>query len=285
MRNQSGQVLVLLIVIITVALATGLSIIQKSISDVSTASKVEQSSRAFSAAEAGIEKALKGDSGGVNFSANNSQATVADQGLQPVTASVNTTQDSLEYPALAKEDVAQVWFADPDSSGNPPSEFYKQRQLDVYWGNSAADKAAIELTIVYYSPQSKYQTAQWFLDNASATRNPSNGFTPVSCSGNNPVGINKYQCKQTVNFNDKIPAGGLLMLMRVKLLYNTTSQPFAVKAVGTCGTACSLPPQARIVYSTGISGETQRRVRIFQEKKVVPFYFDYALFSAGDITK
>ena len=101
-----------------------------------------------------------------------------------------------------------------------------------------------------------------------------------------------YQCFVKLGVSGQDPAfskNGVLpsdlMLIRARLLYNTTSQPFAVQAVGTCGQACSIPPQAKIITSTGVTGETQRRVRVFQIQKVVPPYFDYAIFSAGDISK
>ena len=58
MKEQKGQVILILILVMTVGLAIGLSIVQKSLVDISTASKIEQSSRAYSAAEAGVERAF-----------------------------------------------------------------------------------------------------------------------------------------------------------------------------------------------------------------------------------
>ncbi len=280
MKKQSGQVLVLLILIMTISLATGLSVIQKSLSDIATASRVEQSSRAFSAAEAGIEKALKGDNRDVNFPDNGSKATVSDQGLRPIVPAANSQQEALEYPLLAKEDVAQVWLADYNSTSDPPGIYYNAptQDLDVYWGNSTSDQAALGLTLVYYNG-TQYTTKKWYLD-LPITRTPDNGFEKVTTCSGYTLGTTQYQCKKRIS---GLPAN--MMLLRAHLIYNSSSQPFAVQAVGTCGTACSLPPQARIVFSTGTSGETQRRVKIFQENKVVPPYFDYAIFSAGDINK
>ena len=289
-KKESGQVILALILIMTVALAIGLSIVQKSLVDVSTASKVEQSSRAFSAAEAGIEKALQAGTCGdncVSFSENSSKADVSDMGLNPSIPVVGNRQVALEYPPLAKEDAAQVWLADYKSADNPPPAAYTQPTLDIYWGNfSATDKAALEITLVYYDG-SIYKSSKWYLDNPSAIRNPANGFdntTPTCGVSGYPVGANTYQCKKTLS---GLPSTSpnILMLIRVRLLYNSTSQPFAVQATGICGTPCSLPPQARSITSTGISGETQRKVNLFQLNKVVPPYFDYAIFSAGPIVK
>ena len=76
------------------------------------------------------------------------------------------------------------------------------------------------------------------------------------------------------------------MLIRARLLYNyKSSQPFALQAVGICGKDCSIPPQVKKIVSIGVSGETQRKVKVFQVPKVVPPIFDYAIFSTGDIKK
>lgn len=273
MKNQKGQVILILILVMTVALAIGLSVIQRSLSDISTSSKVEQSSRAFSAAEAGIEKALKDDFSPANFT--DSSATVLDSGLLPAAG------QALEYPPLGKEEVAEIWLADPraDLPNCTGYTCYTKTFLDVYWGNpTASDKAALELTLVYYdSSLNQYKSLKWYLDNDSAGRIATNNFDPVTCSASTPPGSSTaYQCKKTIN---SLPTG--LMLLRARLLYNSTSQPVAIAPTD----GGSLPPQARIIESTGVAGETQRKIRVFKLDKVVPPYFDYGIFSVGEINK
>lgn len=300
--KEKGQVILLLILIMTVALSIGLSIVQKSLVDVSTASKVEQSSRAFSAAEAGIEKGLGGDTSLQTFTDTSSKITeITNTGLMPAVPAVGTRQAALEFPSLAKEDVAQVWLSDPTS--NLPNcdsgkVCYTQNTLDVYWGNSSTDRAAIEITLVHHDGTQYVGSRKWYLDQI----NRSNGFCQIpitDCSGGNPAGANTYQCKVRLGDSNVTCANGVsidnsalpttspnkLMLLRMRLLYNSTSQPFAVRAVGTCDSSCYLPAQARSIESTGVSGETQRKVQVFQLEKVVPHYFDYSIFSAGEISK
>lgn len=298
--KQKGQIILILIMVMTVALGIGLSIVQKSLVDLSTASKVEQSSRAFSAAEAGIEKALQEQASGnitntPGLSLDNLSRfdEVVNRGLIPAVAEPNSRQAPLEYPPLAKEDIVQVWLADLNSLTNPPATFYTQDNLDIYWGNSDTDKAALELTLVYYGTDStdpidpstpKYRSRKWYLDNVSAGR--SNGFEKLSCSGS--YSLENYQCFKKLGDSNGINNGPLpsgLMLIRARLLYNTSSQPFAVQAIGTCNPGCSLPPQAREIISTGVAGETKRKVKVFQMNKVVPPFFDYAIFSVGPIEK
>ena len=302
--KEKGQVILLLILVMTVALAIGLSIVQKSLVDVSTSSKVEQSSRAFSAAEAGVEKALQNNGNTVAVSLdNNSTIKQVDDTKFPKLNSGNQ-QEPLEYPPIAKEDIAQVWLSDPAAAlpvcdwpnsmiPKPiiPPVCYRQQGLDVYWGDPAAsDKAALEVTLIYYGKDAagdlpKYRSHKWYLDSVS---NRGNGFDVTNCTGNNQLKAN-YFCKSTLDLTNFIPAkfNNELMLIRARLLYNSTSQPFAVQPPGnyTCGSDCSLPSQAREIISTGTSGNTQRKVKLFQEFNVVPSYFDYAIFSAGGITK
>lgn len=307
--DECGQIVLVLILVMTVALAIGIAVIQRSLSDISTASKVEQSSRAFSAAEAGIEQALNCPTcTNVDFSGNQSEATVtipvdSTNGLIP--AIPGTLLPSLQDPfecltsgtRFAKEDVAQVWLADLNSPVDPPTAFYKQSSIDVYWGNSATDIAALEVTIVYYDG-SQYQNKKWFLDQTDRGNNfdypgkPS-GVTPITCSDSgfklvysDGTDGSTYRC--TVRINSLPTAPAKLMLLRARLLYNSTSQPFAVQATGTCNstnTDACIPPQAKTLVSTGKAGQTQRKVQICQLQKVAPPYLDYAIFSSGTIAK
>lgn len=326
MRNQSGQIILGLILVMVVALGIGLAVVQKSLVDVSTSSKVEQSSRAFSAAEAGIEKALSGDLSGVNFTTDNnsktknpgigtspssSDTTVYSSGPIPCVPGqtgcdqgAGTRQAALEFPPLAKEDTTQIWLSDPNCSlvSIASCKFYSQQYLDFYWGNadSKSDLPGLEVTIIYYDGTA-FQAQKWYLDRQilpdDSQNRQNNGFTPVTCldknsvDANHKIGNDPYQCLKEIDLSSKIPnfSNSILFLARIRLLYNSTSQPFAIQAVrgSSCPSErdCALPPQARILVSTGISGDTQRRVKVFQINNVVPSYLDYAIFSAGDITK
>lgn len=307
LHNQKGQVILILILVMTVALAIGISVIQRSLADISSSTKVEQSSRAFSAAQAGIEKALQIDTLIPQFDlGNNSVANVKKNDLIPAVVT-GFRQAALECPpnssSLAKEDLAQVWLAEYTSNTNPPPAYYKKDKLDIYWGNSVTDKAALELTLIYYGKdptdlvdgtKDKYRSRKWYLDSDSG-RIATNKFQSVDCRGGYSVDgtTTKFQCKYTIGSGDPIDTNGplptapaVLMLLRGRLLYNEYPQPFAVQATNlTCGRDCSLPPQAKVITSQGNSGNTQRTLNVCQLRKVVPFYFDYAIFSAAKIEK
>ena len=85
----------------------------------------------------------------------------------------------------------------------------------------------------------------------------------------------KFYCRVTID----LPQNSILI--RARLLYNRIPAPLALNPLNNG----SLPPQARIFTSVGSAGQTQRKVSVFKLDKVVPPYFDYAIFSAGEIIK
>lgn len=275
MKNAKGQVILILVLVMTVALAIGLSVIQRSLSDVSTSSKVEQSSRAFSAAEAGIEKAIQTDNS-VSSTDLDNNSTIQGVDKNDIPAAGN----ALEYPPITKEEVAQVWLADPNTL-NPT---YNQSSFSVYFGSpGTVDKPAIEVTVVSWDGSSYISTKNFF--DSDGTRAGTNGFTAVTCSNHsvltnaNTTTNSQFYCKATISgYPYTSPAKPILA--RLRLLYTSTSQPVAVAP-----TSGSLPVQAKIFISTGTSGTTQRKIQVFRLDKVVPPFFDYAIFSTGDINK
>lgn len=307
MTNTKGQVVLILILIMTVALGIGISVIQRSLSDIATSTKVEESSRAFSAAEAGLEKAIQQDSSVAQIDLGNNSA------IQDVSKnSVPGTNQALEYPPLAKEDMAHVWLADPQTPNL--DEFYARDTIDVYWGNvdviapsptptTTTHRPAIAVTVVYQTSSTAsapnqpnaYQSKKFFYDQEKEIRN--NGFElPDNCSPPpittsltaliSPTDTKNFYCKTAIDVSSTNLCGTLtclekLVLIRARLLYNSNNQAFAVRPTG----GASLPMQGRVFIATGVSGVTQRKIQVFRVDKVVPAYFDYAIFSAGEVTK
>lgn len=301
--DQKGQIILILLLIMTVALAIGLALVQRSITDISTSSRLEESSRAFSAAEAGLEKVL-GGSGSLPDTPleNNSVFNVKDSGLLPA------DKQALEYPPISKEEIAHVWLADFKTSID---KYYDQQNLDVYWGFPEAatatnsEKPALEVTIVYKDAAGVYQNKKFYLDPVNS-RTPPNGFQTPANPGPDISNFNcgtsaspiakintifskdqaedrQFYCKARLNGSAPI-----LVLLRARLLYSNSSHPFAVAPIGSCATdpkPCSLPKQVKIVLSKGTSGSTQRSIQLFKIDKVVPFFLDYAIFSSGAINK
>lgn len=295
--KQNGQIVIILLLIMLVGLTVGLAITQRSVINVSNSNKTEESSRAFSVAEAGLEQALySGSLNSVSIPENQAGANVTSSPALPATG------QPLEYPPIGKETTAQFWLADPNNnlacSGSNGT--YCPSSFDVYFGRfnpptdpRDSDTAAIEVTLISKSA-TNYNITKYYFDPLTAIRTPSNGFSdPNNCLTSSPTpvdsGINTsnspdttirdryFRCKETVNYTGTDTP----IMLRIRILYSSQAQPIAVSPpVGK-----SLPPQAVIFTSVGTAGVTQRKLQVFRLPYVVPFYFDYSIFSAGSINK
>lgn len=319
LKKESGQILLTLVLVVLVSLTIGLSISQRAISNLSTSTKTEQSSRAFSAAEAGIEQALRTNAEVPNLNLpNQSKVSVTSTGLLPV------YRQALEYPPISKADFGQIWLAKPQDL----SSYYSQDTLNLFFGNAGEDyddddtKPAIEINLVTLNGN-EYLSTRYYFD-ADLSRTSGNNFihpnqaldprhqysgdrcqleseASQSCSPGDPFCINssnslsapepadrRFLCKATISTKPNDPSE-VPILVRFRLLYSNSKQRFAFEPVTSgCQTddyVCSLPPQAVIYTSIGTSGDTQRRIQTFQETTVVPQFIDYAIFSNGSINK
>lgn len=297
-KNQSGQVIIILLLLMLVGLSVGLALTQRSVTDVATSTQGEQSSRAFSAAEAGLEKALSGSIplGGAVTLDNSSQAQVALSPLLPITG----TFSAIEYPPIGRETTAQFWFVDPTLA--VPTSFYNNNGIDLYFGNAGTtDKPAVEVRIIMLSNNNFY-TKNYYFDSDPA-RAAANGFMPVTCAvpeilANGILGVNhSFYCKKTIGNNSpaaNIPfpdlgntgqncpnASCMLIMARVRLLYVNENHSLALAPRGSA----QFPPQIQIYNATGTSGQSEKQIQAFRVKDVVPPWFDFAIFSVNEIIK
>lgn len=208
--SQNGQIVILLLLITLVALTIGLVITQRSVSNVLTSSQTEQSARAFSAAEAGLELAFQSPSPiSASLSLGNESSVTVDVATAP------TGSQALEYPPVGKETTIQFWLADP--SETPPENYYLQPSFDIYFGNEwlgerggtdpdygykynaqnekvpieYEEQPAIEVNVISRinsgSTPGTYESKKYFFDSARGVSAPDterlsrNGFCPATC--------------------------------------------------------------------------------------------------------
>lgn len=285
--NQHGQALLIILLATLVALSIALSLTQRSQSDLASSSRGDQASRALAAAEAGIEQALSSidqidSSDYIDKSILKNQSSVAlkSTGLVP-----NAAGQAIEYPAIDKTSFAQFLL----------SPYPANSSFDIYFGDptkypSGCNQStcpAIAVTLVVNTGAAyAYQNTQYDSNNARTT---SNNFQLATCSNSNSLdnvfslytsGFKEpstisYFCKARVTYT------GTPALVRIRALY--TELPLKIAIAPTSGQ--SLPPQAVYYSATGTAGQSKRNVRLFTQKDVVPFFFDYAIFSSGTINK
>ncbi|OGY29579.1 MAG: hypothetical protein A3F35_02775 [Candidatus Woykebacteria bacterium RIFCSPHIGHO2_12_FULL_45_10] len=311
-RSQKGQILIIFLLVLVVGVAIVLSVASRSLTDIRTTTTSDESNRAYFAAEAGVESALKkisGTTGGEkNFSLDFTgvNQTTVNVAARPLKSAQDTLYASPSE--VAKDDVFQLSLLDDFNNlkapgAAAPNDYYNDGNPDtltVFWGASGVVGTALEISLVYRDSAGTYGITKWGLDpsaranfcfdNAVITTGP----LPLEPAGNLGIGL-VYQYKATINVgNGNYGAGGFAagtpcgdsnlsnirqtVLLRVRPLYNTSSQPIGVKPAS----GRALPNQGFEVESTGstLSGVT-RKLRVIQPFPALPAIFDYVLFNGS----
>lgn len=275
-RSQSGQVLLIILLALAVATTIGLGIIGRSSTDVSISNRIEESARAFSAAEAGIERAL---SEGQNIP----QGTVLTQG---VTYGVNvTTQGGVGLFQFPKKTslgtVETLWLAthDPGTGqlDTDPANDYSGSSLGICWTNEST-VPALSVSI-FYLTGGNYQTYRTVWDpSPAASGRPIPNATGASGPGGgcNVTGAtNLYSATLSLA---GFGASDTLLAMRLQPIFSDTQIYINPDA--------ELPLQGTRVESVGetTSGVT-RKIVAFQEYRTPPVIFDSVIYTPGSFAK
>lgn len=271
--HEKGQVLLVVVLIMVVALTVGLSVVSRSINNLKIATDDENSQRAFSAAEAGVERALKSSCTDVDsgcpivgdFTIDNSTR------FTTVATPISGTQFLVKGGIPLKQDEgADVWLSDysADASlryGNPWSG-----NVTVYWGDSPCNPgseishAALNIMVLHGS-KGDPQLTQYAYDPCFARRG-ANNFTQPSGSGT--VNGKSFAYSATIPILDS--SSGLIM--KVIPLYTNA-------VVGIKGPT-AFPIQGQQIDSSGNSGGTVRKVTFVQSYSSLPVeFFQYVLMS------
>lgn len=299
LSGNSGQALVLVLLSLAVILTLVLFILARSITDVAVSSRQEESVRAFSAAEAGVEKALI-------VGAGSGLTAIGDANYTSNVTDVATGTTSFLYPiSVNPGDSSTLWFVSHDpTTGNtlcgPSNPCLTGKTLLVCWGkpgtaNNAATTPAVEVTIYYESTPGDSSTtsiARIALD-PNVSRATTNLFEAAASAGCS-VGGQSYQFSRTLDMltDFNIPAtvyrvANGLQFAKVNMFYNTDQgQPIAfdvTASVAAGGT--TLPSQGIQIQSSGTAGQSNRKLEVFQGWPEVPMVFDSAVYSPSGIVK
>lgn len=258
-KGQSGQALVLVLLSLSVVLTLVLYILSRSVTDVSVSSGQSDSTRAFSAAEAGVEQAL------VVGSSSNADTRIGGAGAKYTTIVTDFAMGGnyLIYPTLLSSgDTATVWFVGHDANGNLnlPNSTKPWSSMQVCWGNTGST-AAVEVSVYYEQTLGDLSTvriARAAFDANASSRG--NGF--AGTSGNCTInGTSSYAYSANTSL---VNTSGLLFA-KIRMLYGT-SQPVGVTVTGE-----SLPSQGKQIDSRGVAGESNRRIVVYQGWAEFPF--------------
>ena len=262
LKGQKGQALLIIVLVMVVALTVGLSVASRTITNLRNTREQASSQKALSAAEAGIEQAIKSGAPVAGRLAGNTT-------YNTTVAQVNgTTPFVLNGGAsVAKNDAIYVWVT--PYSTNPANLWQPPwapggGELTIYWGDNTGDcnNGAIEISVISGSKDLPIITR--YTADPCAARRGVNNFGNVATSNTTISGIRFYY-KKTITITNGL-------LVRVDSVYKATF-------MGASGSV-ALPGQGSIITSTGTSDDTtQRKVTVFQGYPEIPAeFFPYILF-------
>lgn len=239
----------IILLVLSVALTTGLALVARTTTDISISEKETASSKAFEAAEAGIEEALKAIEAG--------QALPTPFILEPggEEAEVKVTQDltgEVTRRQIFPGQATTFWLNSITLDGGifPADISYGGTALTFCWDREENIEAA-----VYYQDNGYYKVARHYLGGGSG----------ITCPGLAKSG--------TID----LPEGANFVNVR---FYSTN--PFIPLTVTTKE---PLPRQGATVEAEATVGDVVRKISVFQGWPQVPSFFDFAVLSAGSLTK
>lgn len=271
--NNKGQILLITLLVLTVATTIALSLIGRATLDLSMSNQLEESTRAFDAAEAGIEEALKTGIG-----------TDAPVTLSPgVTydVSVNTIGGAAGVFQMVRKTLQNntetLWLVEhTDTGAVDETLFYSASTIELCWSQETGTNpaAALGVTVLYKeSADGSYQAARMAVDPDAATRGNNFDDTGITTTG---CGIGYYG--KTINFTtDFVPAItptlDTLLALRIKPYYADTT-------LAINGGTAEIPKQGNQIESVGATGTgVSRKVVVYQQYRAPLSIFDSVIYS------
>ncbi len=269
---ESGQAVVLVLLSLSVVLTIVLFVMSRSVTDISTSTEQADSVRAFSAAEAGIENAL--------FIGSNSSGSIGDASYKAVVSDEASGTKSFDYPIpLISGDTMTLWFINHDENGDLVCSIdkpcFKGNAFRVCWGSSEGGIVpALEVSVYYESipgDLSSIKIARMTIDPNEIRRNENMFLADDStaCGG--------YAYTKAIDFQTSfIPAVTVynsdygLLFAKIRMVYNSDT-PHKIGARIDDSVNAVLPSQGKTVTSLGTSGESNRKVSVFQGWPEFPF--------------
>ena len=273
-EKQKGQVLLIVVLVMIVALTVGLSLISRSITNLRTSTEEAESQKALAAAEAGIEQALE--------SGQDIQLASFESGDVSIQYSTDVEAvDGTEFlvnggNTVAKDDGADVWLSEYSNDDTIFTVGRTSGSLTIYWGEGtgACQSAALEITLI--SGLKDNPTIDRFTAepcNSGINRKSFNNFGDANPEPANSVLIDG----KTYDFrwSKRIPNSGTFtngLILRIVPVYYDAK--IGIKA------STALPLQGNLITSTGEAGKTHRKINVFQGHPRIPAeLLPYAIFS------
>ncbi len=276
--SQSGQAALIALLVLTIATTVGLSLISRGTTNISVTRNIEESARAFSAAEAGVEEALRS---GVASALLVDEKLGLTYAVSVASISGEASQPLVYQQKTPREETETIWLAPHNADGtvDDATPFYTSPSIDVCWSQESP-MAAIVATVLYReTSDNSYRVAKAAYDPDPARQGVNKFGVPTATVGGCGAGTGTAY-RQTMQFSTLEPtinpAVDVLIALRVRPVYNAAL--FAVIPLST------LPVQGRIIESVGTTESgVNRKIFVYQQHAAPATIFDNAIYSEGSI--
>jgi Tfp pilus assembly protein PilX len=295
-KFSKGQALLLILLSMAVVLTIVLSILSRSVTDVAISSREEEALRAFSAAEAGIEKSIV-------VGASLGETEICSATFMTDVSNFAEGSSGFASPiGIIAGESNTVWFMAHDSNGelicSAEKPCFAGENIKVCWGKEGTSGGtdttpALEVSVFYADPagSTNYKIARAALDPNSGRRDE-NSFSEPDTVGTCTISGENYAFYKIISLSTDlgIPLGsysaqGGLQMVRLRMFYNTDMTHPTGLSVDLPGNSSTLPAQGLAIESSGKSGEANRKISVFQSYGEIPEIFGGAVFSLGGLTK
>lgn len=269
LNKESGQALLIVVLIMVVALTVGLSVGSRTIINIRTTSEEADSQKALAASEAGIERAIQTNTT-IPITTFIENKTTYEAEVKEVKGTAFLANGG---NLVVQDDGVDVWLVERKDDGTTPDydNPWGGSNINIYWGDpslSDCDNAAMEVATIS-GPKKATASLKRYAYDPCTSRRGDNKFSPQTGPVNTIEG-KKFPYTVRISVSSGLVA-------RVVPIYAST-------AIAVDGNGVLLPTQGFAIESTGKSGsgdrETVRSLTFFKTfDQVATAHFMYGLFT------
>jgi Tfp pilus assembly protein PilX len=274
--SDSGQVVLMTLMVLVIATTVGLSLMSRTTTDTAITNQVEQSTRAFNAAEAGIEKALLSGLGTSGATGITGASGVT------YTVSVNNVGGSgsglYQFPKKTQEGATETfWLVNHDDATGQIDEtnHYTGTSINVCW-SSESPQPALVVTFLF-KVGIEYRVAKFAYDPLSQgdiARGGLNNQFPQTSSGIGCGSGTGTAYKETINLSSFSP--DVPIALRLRPVYSD-----AKIVIDTGGN--TIPKQGKNILATGTTTSgNNRKISVYEQYRTPATVFDAAIYSQNN---
>ena len=254
MRDERGQVVLLIILVMTVVGTVVLSIASRSVSGMRTEEITNESISAFKAAEAGLEHAL-----------------LTKGSLTPQTIDSNVTYEA-SFASEGTDGIVSDDSVVPGEGVTVITEGGTATELKLMWNSGSA------LRITDYWKDGGVSGVTYYGVDSINVRSPANNFEVVS-SGSYSLNGSSFDRSKTITLHNGSK------FVRITNYYQNSQIGVMPLPAGSVLPNQKVVVTAKGVYNGGESGSVVRQIQYSESSKNLPMIFDNAVYTNSNLSQ